>query len=107
MAALVCLRALGEDCAAANHTLQWSSVSQSTVDSDFIPLITSGSASSTASSPLVHNSTASLPHKRLKLSPPTDTPTANHTTADVSVGSAVEIVRQDLNETSDADTHVS
>lgn len=106
MAALVCLKVLGKDFTAVNHHMslstsssssssRWSSVSQLTVDCDC----------SSSASELEHNSTTS--HKRLKLSPPTDSPSANHVRADVNLSSAVEIVQQDLSQTVDTDTLVS
>lgn len=103
MAALVCLQVLGEDFTAVNHhtssstssssSSRWSAVSQLTVECDH-----SSSTSWTASS-----TTANLPHKRLKLSPPTDSPSANHMIADVNLSSAVEIVQQDLSQTVDTE----
>ena len=107
MAALVCLCALGEfDSATTNHTSPLSlASSRLAVHFDFSPPITDSSVS--PSSLPIQSSTASQSHKRLKLTPPTDTPTANHVTAGVSAcsGAVLEIVRQDAIQTVDTDVH--
>jgi len=107
MAALVCLCAVGEfDSTTTNHTSPLSlASSRLAVDFDFSPPITDSSVS--PSSLPIQSSTASQSHKRLKLTPPTDTPTANHVTAGVSAcsGAVLEIVRQNAIQTVDTDVH--